>query len=73
MVIEECDEVKTLIDKKFPNGFVPKGTNGVVMLIVTTSTGKTGYVLEIGGINDEDPIFGYDEGEIELVKKFKMN
>ena len=69
MVINECDKVKTLIDKKFDNGFVPAGTLGYVMLIVKTSEGKTGYILEIPGINENDPTFGFDENEIELIEK----
>lgn len=70
MVINECDTVRTLVDKKFENGYVPAGTISDVMLIVKKKDNSLGYILEINEINEVDPLFGFDEDEIELVKHF---
>ena len=70
MVINECDTVKTLVDKTFENGFVPAGTVADVMLIVEKKDKTLGFILEINSINEENPLFGFDENEIELVKHF---
>ncbi len=67
MVINECDKVKTLIDKKFDNGFVHKGTVGYVMDIAKKDNIKY-YLLEIASINEEDPLFSFEETEVEKVK-----
>ena len=71
MAINECDTVKTLVDKKFDNGFVPAGTIADVMLVVEKSDKTRGFILERNEINEEDPLFGFDEKEIQLVKHFK--